>query len=517
MKKTMKKCISLAIVTSLAFGCLVGCGTKNGGSAKSGAKNIEIHVWNSGNGTEYVERAIEAFEEKYPEYDVTMTSSVESDPASFGLDDVDTVDLYFGVCNFETEHLEPLDDILDYTVEGESISIREKFSENYLDLEVFPDGHYYNLTTGVGGTTGFVYNKELFKEAGITQLPRTSDELAVVCDTLKESDITPLCHFKNGGYYSYIGEAWFLQYEGSEYYINQFYKCVDKDGTSPSMNVFTKKDGRYKTLQALEKIVTPEYTLSGSNSADHTTVQTQFLKKEAAMMVNGAWLQNEMASVGGVEDFAMMYMPVISSITEKLDTVKTETELRQVVSAIDQVTDGEKELSEFQQGEDYVVNGKTVSASDWEYVRKARHTSGTSAVDGSVFIPNYSDAKEGAKEFLKFYFSDEGAKILADTFNSIPTFALSEGEIDTSSWNSFEQSILKVQKAVEQSGTQYSKNKHDIFTYGGALTYGKVLGSWINLFCATNSNDRISADEAWEEIQKHVDLNYETNWLANIK
>lgn len=511
-----KMYVSVVLSIALVIGCLVGCGKQQSQGGQSGEKYLEIRVWNSGNGTKHVERMIEVFKEQHPEYEVKMTSGVEVDAASFGLEDVDTVDLYIGALNFDVEHLEPLDDILDYTVDGENISIKKKFSDNYLDLEVFSDGHYYNLTTGIGGVTGIVYNKKLFEQARITQLPRTSDELAVVCDTLKEADITPLCHFKDG-YYHYLGEAWFLQYEGSDYYINKFYGCEDENGKSPSIEVFRKKDGRYKTLQALEKIVTPDYVLTGSNSADHITMQTQFLMGDAAMMVNGSWLQNEMASVGGLNDFEFMFMPVISSITEKLTTVKTEVELRQLITAIDQVTTGEKELASFQQGEDYVVNGKTVSAADWDYVRKARHTEGSSTVEGAMYIPNYSDAKETAKEFIKFYYSDEGAQILADVFHMLPKFALSEGAIDTTSWNGFEHSVLKVQKSIEQSGTQYIKSQHRIFPYGGALSYGRDIGTWCKLMCSSNSSDRINANEAWENMMDYVDVNYEANWLANIK
>lgn len=514
--KRLKKVLCLALAGVMAVGCFVGCGKKPQTSS-GGDKEIEIRVWNAGYGTEHVEKMKEAFLKEHPEYSIKITDSVDQTSPSFGLTDVDTVDLYIGIYNMDTKYLETLDDILEYTVPGEAMKIGDKFPASYLSTELFADGHYYNLTPGIGGTESFVYNTELFEEAGIKQLPRTSDELAVVCDTLLESNITPLCSFKNGGYWTYIGEAWFLQYDGWDYYYNTFYGSKAADGTSPSIDVFKNKDGRYKTLKALQKIVTSEYMLSGSNTSDHITMQTQFLNGKAAIMINGLWLENEMSSVGNVDKFAMMKMPVISSITEKLDTVKTETALRQLISAIDAVVEGKKSIDEFKQGENYVVNGNEVSAHDWDYVNIARHTSGMGESGESMYIPNYSDAIEGAKEFMKFWYSEKGAEILNSTFNSKAVFATEATKVDTSDWSPFEKSVQDVTDSVLQSGGQFMKNQHPIFHYGGAISYGKQIGSYLQFFCAGNPQDRIDADEAWKQIIDYIDQNYENNWLANIK
>ena len=98
------------------------------------------------------------------------------------------------------------------------------------------------------------------------------------------------------------------------------------------------------------------------------------MKEPIGMMVNGAWLGTEMASVGDVDDFRMMKTPVISSITDKLTTVSGDSVLRKLVSAIDAVTDGTAKESTYQSGDGYAVGGKTVSKADWDYVRTARNT-----------------------------------------------------------------------------------------------------------------------------------------------
>ena len=150
----------------------------------------------------------------------------------------------------DTSKMEPLDDLLATTVEGEAKTIGEKFEPGYLALEKANDDHYYQLTYG-GGVCGIVYNMDHFKEAGITQLPRTTNELAITADKLKTNGKKAFCHYANNGYWTYMSEAWFSQYEGFDYYLNNFYACVDEKGNSPSKDIFKKQDGRYEVLKAI--------------------------------------------------------------------------------------------------------------------------------------------------------------------------------------------------------------------------------------------------------------------------
>ena len=509
----LKRLLAVTLVTVLAASCLAGCG----GKEKSGnsTTDIEIAYWNSGLGTKWLDAVIAAFEAKYPEYHVTYSATASNTAvvAAFRNEDSDTIDLYMATKEYDTEYLEPLDDVLDTTVEGESKTIREKIDSAYLELEKATDGNVYQLTYG-GGAMGFVYNKELFEEAGVRTLPRTTDELATVCDTLAAANITPICHYASTGYWEYMTEAWFAQYDGMEYYTNNFYACTEEDGTSPSKEIFTKQDGRYEAMKACEKIVTPDYVLSGSNTNDHVTMQTKFLQGEAAMMINGSWLANEMSDVGSVDNFSIMKTPVISTITDKLTTVKKETDLRKLITAIDAVTDGEKDITEYQDGDNYVVDGLSVSAADWEYVRKARNTVPSNFAGETMFIPTYSNAKEGAKEFIKFMYSDEGYKVYTDTLHAGLPLSMSEGTIDTSDWNVYETAVNDLLMKAEQQPTEYIMSKHPIFYEGGARSYANFI--FISKFCSNNAADRLSAAEAWDEVVKAVNNDYENNWLANI-
>lgn len=502
-----KRLLAAVLVGVLTISCLAACGKKESNKGGNSATDIEISYWHAGLGDEWLDRLVKAFNEKYPEYNVYFkgTADFEAANAAFGLEDVDTVDLYLAGKEYDTRYLEPLNDVLDTTVEGEAKSIKEKFDASYLEQEEL-DGKYYNLTYG-GGIMGFVYSKSLFEEVGIKQLPRTTDELAVVCATLSDHDVTPLCHFKPNGYYWYLCDVWFAQYNGVEFFYD-FY-------SNPSKEKMTTQDGRYKVLQAMEKIIKPEYTLQGSNSDEHVTMQTKFLEGECGMMFTGSWLASEMSNSDKVDNFAMMKTPVISSIVDNLTTVKTEPELRKVIAAIDNVTDGVEAVDTYKSGDNYVVEGKEISAADWDAVKAARNMMAANYAGETAYIPTYSNAKEGAKAFLKFMYSDEGYQMYLDTLHVKMPMSLSSGDIDTSKWNQFELNQAELLGKTEYSINSDVMSKHRLFTDGGAHAFADK--EFVNLFCSHSEADRINAKEAWESIVALINDNYDKNWMLNIK
>lgn len=517
--RNFKKITALFLATVMTLS-LAACGGENDDKKKddyNGGKEVEISYWNSGMGTEFLEEMCKTFNEKQSDWYVYFNATAASNAvtATYPLPDVDTIDLYMSGEVSDLSMKATLDDVLDSTADGDKKSIKEKFDASHLESEVAADGHYYSLTWG-GGALALIYNKSLFDKVGITETPRTTDELTVVCDKLLENGITPHTHFVDdvGSYWDYIQEVWHAQYDGFDYYRNSFYGCKDEAGNSPSKDVLTKKDGRYQVLKAMEQFITPEYVLPGSNSQDHITMQTKFLNEEIGMMVNGSWVANEMETTGNMADFGVMKTPVISSITDKLTTVKSDTLLRKLISAIDAVTDGKEEISKYQSGDGYLVDGKQISAADWDTVKAARGMVAVNYPQQTLFIPSYSDAVEGAKEFLKFFYSDEGYKIFMDNLHYTLPMELSEGEIDRSDWNGFEVEMDNVFQGAETCISRYMKNRHDIFINGGATPYASY--KFLPLFCVANAADRITADETWDEIVKKIEGNYK-GWLANIK
>lgn len=509
MKKA-KRLVALLLAGVLTAGCLAGCGGKGKESSKAGksASDVEISFWLSGLGSAWLTEMIEAFEEKHPEYNVYFneTASYASATAAYGLKDTDTVDLYMACKMYDTTYMEPLNDVLETTVEGESKSIKEKFNATYLTQEEY-NGNYYTLTYG-GGIAGFIYNKNLFKQAGVTQVPRTTDELAVACGTLKDKGITPLCHYKVSGYYYMMDEVWFAQYNGRDYYLD-FHQ-------NPTKEKMLTDDGRYEAVKVHEKLNTPNYTLEGSNTGTHISMQTKFLEGQCAMMLTGSWLSTEMSShTDKLDDFAMMKTPVISAIKDKLTTIKNDAQLRKLITAIDNVTAGTESIDTYKDGDNYLVEGMNVSAADWDYVKAARNTAPSTYAGATAFIPNYSNAKEGAKEFLKFMYSDEGYQIYLKNCHSVMPFELSEGKVDTTGWNEFEKQQLEFFEQTEHIACDAIMSRDRIFVDGGAGTFAGY--EYISLMCSNSEADRINAKQAWDKMKLIIEENYEKTWLNNVK
>lgn len=514
--KTLKRIVALTLTVILCAGCFAACGNKATQASGDAKKDIEISYWNSGLGDQWMKDIIAAFNAKYPQYNAFYTASASAPTINATIDlPNNSVDLYFTSERADTSKFITLDDILNSTAEGDSKPLIEKFNANYLKNAQAADGHYYQLTYG-GGVISIIYNKKLFQQAGITQLPRTTNELAIVCDKLYSAGIAPICHFSPEGYYGYLSDALIYQYD-REGYTETFFSCTDANGVSPSKEVFTTKDGRYQVLKAYEKILTTEYVMEGSNSIDHVTAQTMFLNDSAAMMVNGSWISNEMASVeGSMDDFEMMRTPVLSAITNKLTTIKTDAVLRSVITAIDDVHDGVKQLSDYQSGEGYNVDGVEISKEDWEYVYTARYTVSTNYSGENACIPSYSENIEGAKLFLSFFYSDEGYRIYANALKNPMPMTLSDGSaLDTTDWSAFQISQLEMLDEAIAMPCYYVASRHDIFKVGGATKFADV--PYVSRLCASNKADRKSADAIWEEIIAKVNDDYENKWLANIK
>lgn len=516
-----KKVTAVLLCMALACGCLSACGETDG-NHETGAKgnnqtDVEIGIWNAGIGVEWLDEVIEKFEKTYPEYHVfyTASASTKTVMSTFGMPDVDTKDLYMSIWQTDSTYLEPLDDVLDATIEGEAISIREKFNDNFLSVAKAKDGHYYQLPHA-GGVMGIAYNATIFEEAGIKQIPRTTDELLVVCDKLYNKNITPLCHFVNGGYYHFLHHEFMAQYDGADYLINQFYACKDENGTSPSKDALKAQDGRYYALKTFEKLLTPEYVLQGSNSKTHTEIQTEFLNNKAAMMYNGSWMMNEMKRSSNNGDIKFMKTPVISAIINKLSTVKSDAQLRTLITAIDQVTSGEKQLDDFAAGENYAIENMTVSKADWDKVYQARNAIGSNFEGEGAYIPNYSAAKEGAKLFLKFMYSDEGYQTFVDITGCPRPMTMSDGKMpDVSKLGEFAQVQFDWIAHAESFISEYIYSRHEIFNTGGATYLGSL--QYASSFSTYNEKDRKTADQIWENFLKKVDDSYETSWLKNMK
>lgn len=71
-----------------------------------------------------------------------------------------------------------------------SLSIIKKLPEGVKESITFSDGKIYVIPL-LNTARGIIYNEELLKKAGITEFPKTLQEMEFVCQKLKQAGITP--------------------------------------------------------------------------------------------------------------------------------------------------------------------------------------------------------------------------------------------------------------------------------------------------------------------------------------
>mgnify|MGYP004483347059 FL=1 len=495
MKKVTKVATALLAAT-LSVLPLASCKSKK--KVANSSTDVQIYLWKSGYGAEFMKEIVADFNKKQDKYRVTLEydESAATIIKTLSLGSSNTYDLYFTMLNTNqyNKDFENLDDVLDYTVAGENTTIRNKYYDYLSDGVKNADGTTNFLTYG-NGWCGFVYNADIIDGVKY-RLPNTTNELDMLITEIKGDKTlkgvkAPLIFYNNddnNGYLNYAAYVWEAQYDGLDYYYDTTLALKAADGTTPSKDVFVAKDGRYKALKVLESIVTPTTVHDAHTNKNFTDVQTLFLDGEAVFMVNGSWLMNE--STGTKNNFGMMKMPVISSIVEKLeDTEMDDATLSEIISEVDAGA----------------TSSSLCSRNDFNRIKEARNLLYNNAAEQYVFVPKYSVAKEGSKEFLKYFYSDEGlAKFM--TVTGLPNSARLSDEskfnVNTlDNWHKQQFTLSKEMNAVTNTIT-----KSKLFINNNTNQFASV--PYAQSLCAGNSKDKLTADGIWNKIVAKINENW---------
>ncbi|WP_347553214.1 extracellular solute-binding protein (plasmid) [Pseudalkalibacillus hwajinpoensis] len=143
------------------------------------------------------------------------------------------------------------------------------------------DGSIYGMPMNLEGY-GFIYNKDLFAEAGIESLPSTLSELKAAAEKLQRAGITPFAT----GYY----EKWKL----GDHLINiAFARQEDPAAFIKGLNNGTKSIENNSKFKDLIKLldVTVKYGGEEPLSTDYTMEIHKFASGRAAMILQGNWIQ----------------------------------------------------------------------------------------------------------------------------------------------------------------------------------------------------------------------------------
>ncbi|GAB1804463.1 MULTISPECIES: ABC transporter substrate-binding protein [Priestia] len=227
------------------------------------------------------------------------------------------------------------------------------------------DGKVYGQPINLEGY-GFTYNKDLFKKAGIKELPKTFSELEAAAKKLKAAGITPF----SIGY----GEWWVLGTHGLNI---PFAYQKDPDAFIKGLNNGTANiEGNERFAQYLKLLdLTVKYGNKNPLTTDYNTQVTKFASGETAMIQQGNWIQPMIDKLNPNMNVGILPMPLSNN--------KAET--------------------------DKLAIGV---ASNWVIYNKAPEAD-----------------KKAAKDFLNWMVtSDEGKRALVEDFKYVPAFKTIEAK-----------------------------------------------------------------------------------------
>ncbi len=389
--------------------------------------------------------------------------------------------------------LEDLSGVLERNVYGENITVGEKMKPEYIDYFTYPGGGVYSLAWATG-VSGIVYHADVFEEKG-WPVPLTTDQMTGELFPMIKADPegwSPVTWPGSIGYWIYGIMVWWAQYDGIDEF-NRFFLCKDENDDY-SYEVFAQ-EGRYEALQVLEDIIADKNGNSayGSVSFTHTDSQLLFLeqKNKIAMIPNGDWLENEMSSnfeIGSL-DIKMMKTPVISSIIHRTPSIPDDAVLKEVVKFVDG---------------DRATKPDGVTDEDVQIIRDARRISFSNGFDHNIQIPVYANAKELAKEFIRFMASDEAQEIYYEETGSLLPFLNSEVVLENEKYLSKMTTFARSKFALMENSVNVTAMyyRDPLFYKAGLRPFNQTI--WPDPVIGGIGNDAVSAAQFYANEYAYV-------------
>jgi raffinose/stachyose/melibiose transport system substrate-binding protein len=298
----MKKVISLSLASAMALTLAAGCAKQEAtpnagtGTAPAAGKNVTLKMFQfKVEIAEPLAKLVAEYEKQNPGVKIQIeTVGGGSDygaalMAKFNSGDKPDIFNNGGFADMEKwfEHLEDLSDqpwVKDVvTVAKEPMTKGGKLYGQPLNLEGY----------------GFLYNKDLFAKAGITELPKTFSQLEAAAKKLQDSGVTP---FVNG-----YGEWWVL---GNHFVNIPFAQQPDPNAFIEGLNKGTAKFAGNAAFDSWVKLLDLQLQYGNKNplQTDYKTQVTEFATGKAAMTQQGNWTQLQLTETN--KDLKVGFLPM---------------------------------------------------------------------------------------------------------------------------------------------------------------------------------------------------------------
>jgi N-acetylglucosamine transport system substrate-binding protein len=183
-------------------------------------------------------------------------------------------------------HIEPLNKYLEEPAYERDVKWKDTFIPTLLNKGKYKDAYY--LIPFNFNAFGIWYNKKLFEKHG-WEIPKTYEELQVLCEKIKEQRIAPLTF--TGRYPSYAWRGFLYPW------------IISAGGYDLFKRINNLEEGAWKhpaclrAAQSLLEMKKKQYFQAGCIGMNHTESQMEFLVGRAAMIPCGTWLHSEMKNI----------------------------------------------------------------------------------------------------------------------------------------------------------------------------------------------------------------------------
>lgn len=255
-------------------------------------KELDISWFEGGNGREYIEFALEKFQEKYPDVviktdigpknaDTLRPRFVAGNPPDIIMANYSDLDYFALIADGQ---LAPIDDVLASPAPGdETKTLKDIFVPGILDRGENNGKNY--ILPGFVHYYGLWYDGALFDENS-WDVPENYDEWVNISQKISDSgEMSPFTY--QGLYPSYLLRTMFfplvVSYGGTE-------AIDDIDNLVPGA---WQSDAIINAAKDIQEY-TEKYLMDGTIALNHTQAQMEFINSRAAMIPCGTYLENEM-------------------------------------------------------------------------------------------------------------------------------------------------------------------------------------------------------------------------------
>jgi raffinose/stachyose/melibiose transport system substrate-binding protein len=309
----MRKVICLILVLVMGIAVLSGCGAQNNASAASTStgsvqttttetpaevKQVTVKMEGVTSPTftaQYWDNYVKIVEKDNPDIDLQMDLAPGTDRIPWikakysagNAPDIITADTST-FSNVDGAYSEVPTDLLSNVLDSAIVKTGGKVIEMPVDLQL---------------KSQVFYNKKMFTDAGITNVPTNWSEFTEDCAKLQEKNVAPLMGCK---------EAWFDAFGYATAVLQP--DVIDSDADFLSkLNAGTAKwnnPAMADSLKRFQDLTTKSYWAKGSNSFAYAQSVDEFFKGSAAMIINGSWMAPQIDGLSPKPDFDIGIFPL---------------------------------------------------------------------------------------------------------------------------------------------------------------------------------------------------------------